>query len=183
MLRSRSGTRSRVRGGMAAVLLLLLLATTACAKEEEKEPAEACGLIDPELVTELADGRDWNDVGTLYRDGKFTDGCAVVVSGEQLLLITLSEFDSEERAASAKQTLTAQRQRFEQTCPDTTQPPVTDDRVTAACLTEQKLDYDEWNPQRLVRLTIDQTPGVTLSADDGARIMEDLNKNADKLEE
>ncbi len=182
MVPPKPGTRLFARTGLVAAVLVLFMAATACGKEDDKEPSSACGLIDADLITELADDRDWHDVGKLYRDGKFTDGCEVVVSGQPLLIVTLIDFDREEQAASAKQTLTTQRENSERTCPETTQPPLTEDSVTAACLSEQKLDYDEWNPRRLVRLTIDQTPGVTLSTDDAAGIMEDLNQRADKLD-
>ncbi|MET0766559.1 MAG: hypothetical protein ABWY50_02840 [Aeromicrobium sp.] len=181
MMPSKPESRSWARAGLAAVALMLLTVTGGCGKDEEKEPADACGLIDPELVSDLADGRDWKDVGSLYSDGRFGDGCTVLVSGEQLLLVTLVDFGEAGNVDTAKQEVLKERDAYARTCPDTTQPPVTDDSVTSVCLSERKLDYNEWNPRRLVRVTIEQTPGVSLSEDDGARVSDDINERADEL--
>lgn len=165
--------------------LALLVVASGCAAglgEEDSESPAACGLIDRDLVSALADGRDWTDAGKLYRDGKVSDGCAVLVSGQQLLLVTLVDFSGSDHAASARQTLLAEPDAFQRTCPGTIPAPVTEDSVTSVCLSERKLDYNEWNPRRLVRLTIDRTPGVSLSADDAVRLSEDINRRADELE-
>ncbi len=181
MTPSTPATRSWARGGLVAVALLVLTVAGACGKDEQKEPAAACGLIDPELVSDLADGRDWKAVGSLYRDGRFGEGCTILVSGEQLLLISLVDFGEAGNADSARQQVLAERDAYARTCPGTTPASVTEESVTSVCLGERKLDYNESNSRRLVRVTIDRTPGVSLSTDDAARISEDINERADEL--
>ncbi len=166
----------------AIVLLMLQLVATACGKSEDEAPKAACGLIDRDLVSKLADGREWHDVGKLYHDGKFSDGCEVTSGGEQLLVVTWIDFRGSVDAMPARRTVLEERRALRRTCPRTTPAPVTEDSVTAVCLSERKLDYNEWNPRRLVRLTIFRLPGVSVSVDDAARMSDDLNSRADKLE-
>ena len=162
MASSGPGAPVRARGVLAAVLLVVLVVAGGCGKDEE-EQGEACGMIDRDLVTKLADGREWRDFGVLYRDGRFTDGCTVLVSGDQLLVVTLIDFRDESDAASARTTVLEERAAVVKSCPQDSQAPVTEDEVTTACLRDEELKYTEWNPRRLVRLTLDRTPAVTPS--------------------
>lgn len=75
-----------------------------------------------------------------------------------------------------------ERSRLLRTCPGSTPAPVTEDSVTTECLSAEKFYYVEWNPRRLVRLTIYRQPGLSLSRDDAVRISDDLNSRADKIE-
>jgi hypothetical protein len=182
MSSSTSMARSWVRAVLAGVVLVLLGTASACGGDEDKAPTTACGLIDAKLVSKLADGRDWTDVGTLYRDGKFRDGCTVLVSGDQILLVTMVDVRSKSDAAPARGTVVGERANAVKACPQSTQAPATEDRVTTVCLRDEELKYVEWNPRRLIRLTLDRTPAVTPTVDDAARVSADINKRADKLE-
>jgi hypothetical protein len=164
------------------MVLVLLAGATACGKSDDEVPETACALIDRDLITKLADGREWHDVGTLYREGRFRDGCEVVSRSQPLLLITLIDFRGSVDAAPARQTLLKERQALLKSCPGTTPVPVTEDSVVTECLSERKLDYNEWNSRRLVRLTIFRQPGLSVTREDAVRISEDINKRADKIE-
>jgi hypothetical protein len=175
-------TRPFARRVLVAVVLLLLAVANGCGKSEEKAPGAACDLIDRDLISELADGREWHDVGSLYFDGRFRDGCDVVSQNKPLLVVTLVDFRGSVDADPARETLLEERRALQRTCPGTAQVPVTEDTVTAECLSERKLDYNEWNPRRLVRLTIFRQPGLSVSRDVAVRISDDLNRRADKIE-
>jgi len=165
-----------------AVLLTLLMLAGACGKDDDKAPAEACGLIDRELVSKLADGREWHDFGKLYRGGRFTDGCEVISRDERLFMVVLIDFRGSVDALPARRTVLEERRALLRTCPGSKPAPVTEDSVTTGCDRAEKLYYVEWNPRRLVRLTIYRQPGLSVSQDDAVRITDDLNSRADKLE-
>ena len=166
----------------AIVVLMLQVVATACGKGEDEAPKAACGLIDRDLVSQLADGREWHNFGTLYRDGRFTDGCEVISRHERLLLVVLIDFRGSVDALRARRTVLEERRRLLRTCPGSTPAPVTEHSVTTECLSDEKVYYVEWNPRRLVRLTIYRQPGLSVSRDDAVRITDDLNRRADELE-
>jgi len=123
-------TRTR----LAAAAVALVAGTslfTGCGEDEKPEAELVCDLIDPALVDQIADGRRWEAVGSLYYDGRFRDACTVLASNDQLLTVTV--FDYHDRDASvgeeARVQVISERRVLTRSCPDTTQAPVSDAAV------------------------------------------------------
>lgn len=175
-------TRTR----LAAAAVALVAGTslfTGCGKDEKPEAELVCDLINPALVDQIADGRRWRAVGSLYYDGRFRDSCTVLASGDQLLTVTL--FDYHDREASVGQEARAQvvseRTVLAKSCPQTTQAPVSDDQATSECVSEDKIRYASVNPNRLVRVSLAREFDVVATTAAVAKVAASINANADKI--
>jgi hypothetical protein len=174
------------RTHLAAVAAALAAGTsllTGCGTADEPEAKLVCGLVNPDLVDKVADGRRWREVGTLYHDGRFGDGCTVLASSEQLLTITL--FNFRDRGATVAESVRAQvleeRTNLTRTCTRTAQAPITADQVSAACVREDKIRYAVANPHRLVRVSLARRFGVVPTTAAVERMAASINANADKV--
>lgn len=162
--------------------LLLTAALTGCGGDDTQESDNrACGLIDRDLVTKVAGTDGWRDVGTLYDGTRLGDGCTITVSGRQVVVISLVDFEERSAATTSRRELVAQRDALERTCAGSDQAAPTDDEVTAVCATQEKVTYAAWNPQRLVRVTADRGPGREVTTEDVEAISADINRRADDL--
>lgn len=136
---------------------------TGCGTTEKSADQLACGLLNPAVVDEIADGRSWTAVGKLYRDGQFRDGRTVCGLGA---------------SPGARGT----NRVGPQVSPDG---PGRRHRRPGheRCVCEKQVDCAVWNPNRLVRVTLARRFGVVATTYAVAQVAASVNANADKIDQ
>lgn len=172
------------RTHLAAVVVALVAGITlltGCGADEKPADELACDLIDPAVVDQVAEGREWHAVGSLYFDGRFSDGCTILSLGEQLLTITLIDFHPPNYQEPARSMVLGEATHLAKDCPQTTQAPASADQATSQCVYEDKIRYAVMNPKRLVRVTLHRLPESVPTTAAVAKVAASINKNADKI--
>jgi hypothetical protein len=172
---------TRTRLAVAAVAVAGTTLLTGCGADEKPAAKLACALIDPAVVDQVADGRDWHAVGSLYYGGRFHDGCTIMAASQQLLTITLADFHPGDDGDSARNVVLDERTSLAKSCPQTAQAPVSADQVTSQCVSEDQIRYAVANSKRLVRVTLHRLPEAVATTAAVAKVAASINKNADKI--